>query len=56
MGIAGAAAVDTLIDGAMISAGFSTGNQLGGLLTVALAVEPFFLNLSVGTEFHNQKS
>lgn len=56
MGLAAAAAVDTLIDGAMISAGFSTGQQLGGLLAVALAVELFFLNLSVGTEFHKRKS
>lgn len=56
IGLAVAAAIDTLIDGAMISAGFSTGQQLGGLLAVALAVELFFLNLSVGTEFHKQKS
>lgn len=56
VGLAAAAAVDTLIDGAMISAGFSTGRQLGGLLAVALAVELFFLNLSVGTEFHKRKS
>jgi ZIP family zinc transporter len=48
--------VDTLLDGAIISAGFSTGKQLGGLLAIALAVELFFLNLSVGTEFHKQKS
>jgi zinc transporter, ZIP family len=48
--------VDTLIDGAIISAGFSAGEQLGGLLAIALAVELFFLNLSVGTEFHKQKS
>ena len=51
-----AAAVDTLIDGAIISAGFSSGQQLGGLLTIALALELFFLTLSVGTEFHKGKT
>ncbi len=56
VGLAAAAAVDTLIDGAIISAGFSTGQSLGKLLAVALAVELFFLNLSVGSEFHKQKS
>jgi ZIP family zinc transporter len=56
VGLAVAAGVDTLIDGALISAGFSTGQQLGPLLAVALAVELFFLNLSVGTEFHKWKS
>jgi ZIP family zinc transporter len=52
VGLAAAAAVDTLIDGAIISAGFSSGQQLGALLAVALAVELFFLTLSVGAEFH----
>lgn len=57
VGLAAAAAVDTLIDGAMISAGFSTSQrQLGLLLTVALGIELFFLTLSVGTEFHKHKS
>lgn len=56
VGLAAAAAVDTLIDGAIISAGFSTGQSLGKLLAVALAVELFFLNLSVCSEFHKQKS
>ena len=56
VGLAAAAAVDTLIDGAIISAGFSTTKQLGSLLAVALAIELFFLTLSVGTEFHKKKS
>jgi ZIP family zinc transporter len=56
VGLAVAAAVDTLFDGAIISAGFSTGQQLGPLLTVALAIELFFLTLSVGLEFHKNKS
>jgi ZIP family zinc transporter len=56
VGLTTAAAVDTLIDGAIISAGFSSGRQLGGLLTIALAIELFFLTLSVGTEFHKGKS
>lgn len=56
VGLTAAAAVDTLIDGAIISAGFSSGQQLGGLLTVALSLELFFLTLSVGSEFHKHKS
>lgn len=56
VGIAAAAGVDTLVDGAIISAGFSTGQQLGALLAIALAVELFFLTLSVGSEFHKRKS
>jgi ZIP family zinc transporter len=57
VGLAAAAALDTLIDGAIISAGFSTTQQqLGPLLAIALGVELFFLNLSVGSEFHKQKS
>lgn len=56
IGLTAAAAVDTLIDGAIISAGFSSGQELGGLLTVALSMELLFLSLSVGTEFHKEKS
>ena len=55
VGIAAAAAVDTLVDGALISAGFSTGQQLGSLLAIALAIELFFLTLSVGSEFKKKK-
>jgi len=55
IGLAAAAALDTLIDGATISAGFAVGRHLGILLVVVLAVELFFLNLSVGTEFHKGK-
>lgn len=57
IGLTAAAALDTLIDGAIISAGFSTAQeQLGPLLAAALGVELFFLNLSVGSEFHKHKS
>lgn len=51
VGLAAAAAVDTVIDGAITSAGFSTNQQLGTLLAVALALELLFLTLSVGVEF-----
>jgi ZIP family zinc transporter len=52
VGLAAAAAVDTLLDGAIISVGFSTGDdQLGPLLVIALGLELFFLTLSVGVEF-----
>ena len=55
VGLAAAAAVDTLLDGAIISAGFSTGRQIGTLLAIALAVELFFLTLSVGAEFRRAR-
>ena len=56
IGLAAAAAIDTLVDGALIAAGFSSGQQLGTLLVAALALELFFLNLSVGSEFSKGKS
>jgi zinc transporter, ZIP family len=56
VGLAAVAALDTLIDGAIISAGFSTSERVGPLLALALAVELFFLTLSVGAEFHRRKS
>lgn len=56
IGLASAAAVDTFIDGTIISAGVLTGEKLGSLLTIALAMELFFLTLSVGSEFHKHKS
>ena len=56
IGIAAAAAVDTLVDGALISAGFATGDQVGSLLAIALAIELFFLTLSVGSEFRKSKA
>lgn len=55
VGLAAAAAVDTLLDGVIISAGFFTGQELGTLLTIALGIELFFLTLSVGTEFRKGK-
>jgi ZIP family zinc transporter len=54
-GLAAAAAVDTLIDGALISAGFSANAQLGFLLAIALGLELLFLTLSVGVEFRGGK-
>ena len=51
VGLASAAAVDTLIDGTLISAGFSANDQLGALLAIALSLELLFLTLSVGVEF-----
>ena len=56
IGLAAAAAVDTLVDGALISAGFYSGQQLGTLLAAALALELFFLTLSVGSEFRKDRS
>jgi zinc transporter, ZIP family len=56
IGLTTAAAVDTLVDGALISAGFSTGQQVGSLLAIALAIELFFLTLSVGSEFRKSKA
>lgn len=50
VGLAAAAAVDTLIDGILTSAGFSANEQLGSLLAIALALELLFLTLSVGVE------
>jgi len=50
VGLAAAAAVDTFLDGVIISAGFSTDQQLGVLLAIALSLELFFLTLSVGAE------
>jgi ZIP family zinc transporter len=55
VGLAAAAAVDTFLDGVIISAGFSTDQQLGALLVAALALELFFLTLSVGAEFRKGK-
>jgi zinc transporter, ZIP family len=56
VGLAAAAATDTLLDGAIISVGFSAGPQVGALLTATLAIELFFLTLSVGGEFRKAKS
>jgi ZIP family zinc transporter len=55
VGLAAAAAVDTLIDGILTSAGFSVNQHLGSLLAIALALELLFLTLSVGVEFREAK-
>lgn len=56
IGLAAAAAVDTLLDGVIIGAGFSINPQLGTLLVIALGLELFFLTLSVGVEFREARS
>ena len=56
IGLAAAAAVDTIIDGAITSAGFVTGQRVGKVLAIALAIELFFLTLSVGAEFRKGRS
>jgi len=56
VGLSAAAAFDTLVDGAIISAGFSAGREVGSLLAIALAIELLFLTLSVGSEFHKGRS
>ncbi len=55
VGLAAAALVDTILDGVIISAGFATGQQLGTLLIIALGIELFFLNISVGVEFRKSQ-
>ena len=55
LGLAAAAAVDTFIDGTLISAGFLANTQLGSILAIALALELLFLTLSVGVEFREAK-
>jgi zinc transporter, ZIP family len=55
IGLSSAAAVDTFLDGIIISAGFSSGDQLGTILAIALALELFFLMLSVGVESRKSK-
>jgi ZIP family zinc transporter len=51
VGLAVAAAFDTIVDGGIISAGFTTGPRVGVFLAIALAVELVSLTLSVGSEF-----
>ncbi len=55
-GLTIAAAVDTLIDGAIIGAGFSMGEGLGMVLSIALGLELLFLTLSVGASFRDNKA
>lgn len=53
VGLAAAAAVDTVIDGVITGAGFTTDPQVGVLLAAALALELLFLTLSVGVELRD---
>ena len=55
VGLSAAAAFDTLVDGAIISAGFSRSREVGTLLAIALATELGFLTLSVGSEFQKSR-
>lgn len=55
-GLTIAAAVDTVIDGAIIGAGFSMGKGLGMVLSLALGLELLFLTLSVGASFRENKA
>lgn len=55
IGLTAAAGVDTLVDGAISSAGFSADPQVGTLLVIAPALELLFLTLSVGIEFRKSK-
>jgi ZIP family zinc transporter len=55
IGLSAAAGFDTLVDGAIISTGFSTGPDVGSLLSIALAIELAFLTLSVGSEFRKTR-
>jgi zinc transporter, ZIP family len=55
VGLSAAAAVDTLLDGVIIGAGFSVDQHLGTLLVIALGLELLFLTLSVGVELREAK-
>jgi len=55
-GLTAAAAIDTLLDGTIIGAGFAMGPGVGAILSLALGLELFFLSLSVGSSFSQQKS
>ena len=55
VGLAAAAAFDTLLDGVVISAGFSADQQLGTLLLFALGIELFCLTLAVEGAFRKGK-
>jgi ZIP family zinc transporter len=46
-GMIGATAVDFLIDGLILGAGFTAGGHTGILLTIALAIEYLFVSLSL---------
>lgn len=47
LGLLAAIAVDFLIDGVILGAGFAADSRIGALLTVALAVEYLFVGLSL---------
>jgi zinc transporter, ZIP family len=53
-GLTGAAAIDTAIDGAIIGTGFTMGEGLGVVLSLALGLELLFLTLSVGASFRQE--
>jgi ZIP family zinc transporter len=53
-GLTAAAAIDTAIDGGIIGAGFTLGEGLGVVLSLALGLELLFLTLSVGASFRQE--
>jgi zinc transporter, ZIP family len=55
-GLTAAAAIDTLIDGAIIGTGFALGRGVGVILSLALGLELLFLTLSVGASFAQHKA
>ncbi|HJU19249.1 MAG TPA: transporter [Stellaceae bacterium] len=50
-GLAGASAIDALIDGLVLGLGFMAGQHQGVLLAIALAIEFLFLGLSLAAAF-----
>jgi zinc transporter, ZIP family len=55
-GLSAAAAIDTLMDGIIIGAGFALEEGSGVVLSLALGLELLFLTLSVGASFRQEKS
>jgi ZIP family zinc transporter len=53
-GLVMAAAVDTLLDGAIIGTGFALGHGLGLVLSFALGLELLFLTMSVASSFREK--
>lgn len=49
VGLIAATAVDFLVDGLVLGAGFAAGGQTGLLLTIAIAIEYLFVGVSVAT-------
>lgn len=50
IGIIGAVAIDLLLDGLLVGIGFAAGMKEGILLTIAIAIENFFVGMSTSLE------